>query len=312
MFKKVKIGLALGGGGARGLANLGVIKALEEEKIRIAAIAGTSMGSIVGAIYAQRLDYRETERLILRTIKHANLRGTWLDFLSKSFRNRKKESLIQELGYFVRKKYMSILSANKIALEKKEKLLEPLKMMLKDEPIEKTKISFAAVAIDLVSGKQINFKGGPIIDAVYASSAIQALFPPLAKDNMLLCDGGIACSVPVEAVKELGAELTIAVAIPQPLRTELDFGNGLEILLRSDAVGLDKLHNLYLSMADMVIYPQVRAIHWGNFSRTEELIEKGYEATKAGIGLIKKRISRKRYFRNRLEIKSTPLLMDRE
>lgn len=308
----MKIGLALGSGGARGLANLGVIKALEEEKIPINVIAGTSMGSIVGAIYAQRLNYKETEQLILKTIEQANLKGTWLDFLSESFRNQKKESLIQEIGYFVRKKYVSILSANKVALEKKEKLLEPLKMALEDKPIGKTKIPFAAVAIDLISGKEIIFKNGSIIDAVYASSATQALFPPLAKDNMLLCDGGLACSVPVEVVKELGASFTIAVAIPQPLRTELDFNNGLEILLRSDAIGLDKLHNLYLSMADVVIYPQVRAIHWGNFSRTEELIEKGYQATKSKIGLIKKQISRKKNFWNKLKRKTTSLLMAEE
>ena len=123
MFKKIKIGLALGSGGSRGLANLGIIKALEEEDISIDAIAGTSMGSIVGAIYAQRLNYKEVEELVLRTIEQTNLKGTWLEFLSQTFHSSKKENLLQEIGHFIRKKYMSLLSANKVALEKKEKLL---------------------------------------------------------------------------------------------------------------------------------------------------------------------------------------------
>jgi NTE family protein len=297
MFRKIRIGLALGSGGARGLANLGVIKALEEEKIPIYAIAGTSMGSIVGGVYAQRVNFEETKELILKTIYKFNLKENWLEFLSHSFSTHERGNLLQEVGHFLRKKYMSLLSANKIALEKKEKLLEPLKMMLKDEPIERAKIRFAAVAIDLISGKEITLKHDSIIDAVYASSAMQAIFPPLAKDNMLLCDGGLTGSVPIQTAKELGAEITIGVAIPQPLRTELDFNNGLEILLRSDAVGLNKLHNISLAAADVVIHPQVKAIHWGNFIRAEELIEKGYDAAKSQMKQIRKLISPKRNLR---------------
>jgi len=296
MKRKIRVGLALGGGGARGLAHLGVLKALEEEKIPIHAIAGTSMGAVVGGAYAQMGD---SGRLILMAhelIDKFDLKSGWMKFLSQEWEKGrgKKESLLKELGYFVRKKLIYLVGASRISLEPKEKLLAPLRMALKDEPIEKAKIPFAAVAVDLISGKEVVLKEGSIIDALYASSSIEGVFPPLRMNNQLLSDGGVASLVPVDAVRELGVDFVIGVSIPETIRQETRFTSGIEIILRADALTREKLNTLMLGSCDVVITPEVRSIHWANFGKLDECIEKGYEATKGKIEEIKRKMERKK------------------
>jgi len=269
MKQKIKVGLALGGGGARGLAHIGVLKALEEEKIPIHAIAGTSMGA--------------------KFLSHEGEKN-----------KEKKESLLKELGYFVRRRLIYVVGASRISLEHQEKLMEPLKTAVRDEPIENAKIPFAAVAIDLVSGREVVIKKRSMINALYASSSIEGIFPPLRLDNQLLSDGGVASLVPVDAVRELGANFVIGVSIPEKIRQETEFGSGIEVILRADALTRNKLNDLMLKDCDVVITPEVRTIHWANFGKLDECIQKGYDATKSKIKEIKEKMERKRSLWNKV------------
>lgn len=302
MKQKIKVGLALGGGGARGLAHIGVLKALEEEKIPIHAIAGTSMGAVVGGAYAQIGD---SGKLILRayeSIDKLDLKKGWTKFLrhEEEKSKEKKGNLLKELSYFVRRRLIYVVGASRISLEPQEKLMKPLKMALKDEPIEKAKIPFAAVAVDLVSGKEVVIKKGSMIEALYASSSIEGIFPPLRTDNQLLSDGGVTSLVPVDAVKELGANFVIGVSIPESVRQESKFGSGIEVVLRADALTREKLSQLMLKECDVVITPEVRTIHWANFGRLDQCIQKGYEATKSKTKEIKEKIEKRKSLFNKV------------
>jgi len=295
MAKKVKIGLALGSGGARGLAHIGVLKALEEQKIPIDLIVGTSMGAIIGGIYAQEPNAQRLEKLVKKYVCRHDFQEGWLGFLKDEL-NRKEENLLRELSHFVRKKYLSYLTTHRLSLEKKERLLNPLKELLRNEPMEKTKIGFATVAIDLTTGKEVVFQKGSIIDAVYASSAIQGVFPPLILNNKILVDGGPTSGVPIEITKKLGADFVIAVNVPQIPRKEKEFKNGLEVILRSDWVAQAKLNQLNLSFADVVVTPAVRSIHWANFGKVDDCIQRGYQATIRRIDQIKDKLAKRRSF----------------
>lgn len=302
MKQKIKVGLALGGGGARGLAHIGVLKALEEEKIPIHAIAGTSMGAIVGGAYAQMGDCRRLILLAHDLIDQFDLKSGWMQFLShEGEKNKeKRESLLKELGYFVRRRLIYVVGASRISLEPQGKLMEPLRVVVKDEPIDKAKIPFAAVAVDLVSGKEVVIKKGSMIEALYASSSIEGIFPPLRTDNQLLSDGGVTSLVPVDAVKELGANFVIGVSIPESVRQESKLGSGIEIVLRADALTREKLSQLMLKECDVVITPEVRTIHWANFGKLDQCIQKGYEATKSKIKEIKEKIEKRKSFFNKV------------
>lgn len=295
MAKKIRVGLALGSGGARGLAHIGVLKALEEQKIPIDLIVGTSMGAIIGGIYAQEPDAKRLEQLVKKYVCHNDFQEGWIGFFKDKF-NRQKENLLNELTHFVRKKYVTYLSTRKLSLEKSERLLNPLKELLKDEPVEKTKIKFATVAIDLTTGSEVILQKGSILDAVYASSAIQGVFPPLVVNNKLLVDGGPTSGIPIGVTKKLGADFVIAVNVPQMSRRENEFKSGLEVILRSDWAAQAKLNQLHLSFADLIITPRVRSIHWANFGKVDDCIQKGYQATIKKTDEIKEKLIKRKSF----------------
>lgn len=183
----LKIGLALAAGGARGSAHTGVMKVLEREGISISAIAGSSIGAIVGAAYAAGIPISKVEQ-------------EWHeDMLAKAAR-----SFLPTLS-------LAGLSSGK----EKRKVLQEL---LGDRRIEDLKIPFAAVACDIDTGEAVVIDHGPLIDAVQASASIPGIFEPVRVGDRLLVDGGLVEPLPVKACRELGADFVIAVDIVPTLR----------------------------------------------------------------------------------------------
>ncbi len=248
-------GLALGGGGARGWAHIGVLLALTEKNIRITHIAGTSIGAFVGAFYA-------TDSL---------------DVLRKNFAHFNWK---QGLGYFASiPSKEGILSGRKIS--------SFLEDHLAVAALEDTSIPFCTVATDLRTGKEIALNRGSITEAVRASIAVPGIFTPVSKDNFLLVDGGLVNPVPVSTVREMGAEQVIAVdlnmvpANPEfPLLIEDEQPNVLEIIGASANIieaGLTE-NRLAQDPPDLLIGPDLANISYLDFSKGEESIRLGYEA----------------------------------
>jgi NTE family protein len=294
MKSKYNVGLALGGGGARGLAHIGVLKVLEREKIPVDLIVGTSMGAIIGAMYARYKNAEIVEQKVLEFLDEFLEKQPWLGVLYSSQREP-KNSLFAELSNYVQRRYLGLKALTRISLEPKESLYEPLQNVLDSGNIENLKIPFAAVSLDILNGMPVVIDKGPIIEAVYASAAIEGVFPPLAYNGGLLADGGPVNMTPVEVAKDLGADRVIAVDVHQRIRKVEKFANGLEIIMRADNIGLDRLRLVDLAKADIVIAPSVATIHWANFAKARQCIRRGVQATEMMIPDIKKAIAGRRW-----------------
>lgn len=271
---KYKLALVLGGGGARGLAHIGVIRELVKRNMVPDLIVGTSMGAIVGGMYAQTLDIDFVEAKLTEFVERFGTKGKWLGFLDR-LESGNKEDLFHDVANYIKKHYMRLKALTTVSLEERELLYEPLNEFFSDDRIENAGIAFAAVSIDLWGGRQIIVDKGSIINAVYSSAAVQGVFPPLEYGDMLLADGGPVALVPVEAARVMGAKYVVASDVSMKLKRETAFNNGLGIILRSDSVSQERLKSVDLDMADLVISPQVNAVHWANFGKIKFCIKRG-------------------------------------
>lgn len=256
--RKVKLGLALGGGGARGFAHLGVLKAFEENGIMFDFVAGTSVGSLVGALYA----YGLTSEQIINEARKLN----------------KKD-----------------IKTNKIAFmpSKTEGLQTVIKNILGDINFKDLKKPFCAVAVDIKSGKEVDIKQGNLAKAVAGSCAVPGVFSYVDFDNFRLMDGGLHNTIPSDVVKSMGADFVVAVDC-NPNRgygTEstkfIDIlSASIRILMKSNAVK-GKM------FADVLIEPDTKRFKSTKFTGSEEMILEGYNATLKKIPEIKNLLATK-------------------
>lgn len=281
-----RLALVLGGGGARGLAHIGVLKVLEDTGIKPDLIVGTSMGAVIGGMYAQSGDVAKVERKVVSYIESFGVKGKWLSFLGEPH-GKDQRDLFGDIAYYIKKRYVGIKTLTNIALEEKEVLYEPLKAFLEDDRIEDCRIPFAAVAIDLRYGKTEVLTGGPIIDAVYASAAVEGAFPPIEHHGMILADGGPIAVVPVEIARKMGAKKIIAVDVSLEIKEEGECSSGLQVILRADTIAQDRLRKIDLAQADLVISPKIKAVHWASFARVKYCIRRGEIAARGSIDKVK-------------------------
>jgi len=292
---KYNLALALGGGGARGIAHVGVLKVLERENIKVDLIVGTSMGAIIGAMYSQSGDARAVEKSVLAFVDKFLQEKRWIAVLNTQ-REESKRSLLAELSSHVLRRYLGLKALTRTALETKESLYEPLQDILIDNNIEDNQIPFAAVSLNLVTGETLVLSRGPIIDAVYASSAIEGVFPPLEKNGAFLADGGPVNITPVEVARKMDTRRILAVDVHQKIHRVEKFANGLEVIMRADSIGLNRLRQIDLAEADMVIAPNVGSIHWANFNKARECIRRGEKAAEMMIPALRNMIKPKNLF----------------
>lgn len=287
--EKLKVGLALGGGGARGLAHIGVLKVLKRENIPIDLIVGTSMGAIIGAAYALKKDISTLEKIIEKYCKI----GIFNINLSLSEKEKKdKPYFIKKMSDFLKKVYAFNLELRREYLNDGEDLKKIINDLVGDKVFADTKIPFAAVAADLIKGEKVILNQGKLFNAILASTSIPGIFPPIRLEGKILVDGGIVDVVPIEAARSLGANFIIAVNVSPTLKKRFEFSNAIEILFRSDSITFNELIKLQLSSADLVINPKVGRFHWSNFSKPEKCIREGEIAAQNVLSELKKKLKR--------------------
>jgi NTE family protein len=251
--KPAKIALVLGGGSSRGFAHIGVLKILESNKIPIHMIVGTSVGSVVGSLYAYGLDAFQLQKLSFSIEK-----GDVVDLA------------IPDNGFI-----------------KGEKLEEFINKTLKNTPIEKLKIPFYAVATDIQNGQEIVFGRGNTGQAVRASCSIPGVFRPVKIGEKMYVDGGVVSPVAVDAARRLGANIVIAVDISTGVEPSLP-GNTVETILQSLNIMYSKLASVQVCQADVVIKPKVGHIDSADFSKRHEAILEGERAALEALPQIMK------------------------
>jgi NTE family protein len=242
-----KVGLALGGGFARGIAHVGVLRRLELNHIPIDCIAGTSAGAMAAIAYASGLPYEEVVKraAALRFGVFGQWRFSWLGFAS----NQRLE-------------------------------LYP-KRFLNVSTFEELKIPVSIAATDLISGEAVYFHKGPLGPPLRASCAYPGLFQPVEYEGRTLVDGFVGATVPVEGVAKMGADVIIAVfldseAISKPTNFTDVIGRSFTIIQRNADL-------TWRARADVVIEPRVREFAWDDFAKTPQLIAAGEEAAEAAI-----------------------------
>jgi NTE family protein len=257
--RKVRIALALGGGAARGFAHIGVIKALEAQGIRPDIIVGTSAGSVVGALYASGYDGFALQKIALE-MDEATISDWAIPFFGKSSGVLKGDALQAYVNKAVR-----------------------------NQPMEKLRIPFGAVATDLKTGKPILFRRGNTGMAVRASSAVPGVFQPVTIGGVTYVDGGLVAPVPVRFAKEMGAEFIIAVNISSATETQATASN-LDVLMQTFTIMGQRLNHFELKDADVVITPALGAMGSADFNGRNLAVLAGEQAAAAVMPQLKARL----------------------
>ncbi|MFT5233211.1 MAG: NTE family protein [Candidatus Krumholzibacteriia bacterium] len=286
MSTQYHLSFALGSGGARGLAHAGVLAALEEGGIRPDLVVGTSMGAIVGALYAQDPDPLKVWPRLKAYVGTEEFASYWAPFVPRDdAEGRDPQKRLVDIFDYMQRKMIAMKTVTTSSQQDASKLRHPLASLFGPVSFSDLQINFAAVALDLVSGNKVTFTEGPLVDGLYASSAIPSVFPPVKKDGQLLCDGGGPFRVPVEACHELGADIVVAIDIPAFEETQ--FSTGLDMIMRSNTVARQRLNRYVCATADFVIRPEVTEYHWADFGAGEACHERGYEAGQKALPQLK-------------------------
>lgn len=241
---RYKIGLALSGGGTRGIAHLGVLKAFAEHRIRFDCVAGTSAGALVGAIYCAGVDLDE----VIAEAKRVTRR----ELVNKRFAIGSNSDNIARL-------------ADKF---------------LKGKTFDDLQIPFACVAVDIVSGDEVELNSGRVASAVSASCAVPALFTPVERDGMLLVDGGLLNNMPSDMCRRMGADIVIAVDLNHNRGNKGSKPrNVIDTLVATWSITTKSTMYKGEMNSDLVIEPELGCYKNSSLDFIDERIEAGYKAT---------------------------------
>jgi NTE family protein len=277
-WKKKRIGLALGGGGARGLAHIGVLMVLEREGIPIDLIVGTSIGALVGGAYASGISPDELQRRVDAYLNSPEFQSSAMKAF-ETLHVKGALGLTEKIQTYLRNTFYLIQAMFKPGILPNEDFETTINYFIPDIQIEETRIPFRAVATDLVSGKEITFSKGPLRQAVMASCAVPGAIAPLKEGERLLSDGGIICLVPSSVARKEGADIVISVAVDRCIGSE-ELRTVVDVYQRVNEIMCEKLKNYELANADVVILPEVGDLHWSNFSEAMNLIDEGEKAAR--------------------------------
>jgi NTE family protein len=296
MGKWFKIGVALGGGGARGLAHLGVLCALEREKISFELLAGTSMGALVGGVYAltPRCDFAVDQ--FRRYLESKEFQKANPDFLREPEQETTTtfKGIFHRFSTFIKKGVFYSQSLTRKAPVSEEDFIQNISFLLAPVNMEKTQIPLAVVALDLRTGEEVVLREGSLQKAVGASCAIPGILPPVRLGDMILVDGGWINRVPVGPLRKMGADFTIAVDVAEGVNESMDFETGLDIVLRTNDITQHSLSQMQLKEADIIIRPDLAGIRWSDFHRLEDCLKAGEDAAREKADEIRSLIRRRK------------------
>jgi len=293
MANAFKVGLALGGGAARGLAHIGVLKELQRREIPIDLIVGTSIGSLVGGAFAILGDATKVEERFGRFVKSRDFRHTEFEFIKDS--RRDEPSLLYSVSDMIKRGIFYSFSMTRNSFISRENFLHNIYSLIEDVKIENCRIPFAAVAADIETGEGVLLSSGSMRHAICASSAIPGLMTPIEVAGRTLIDGGWVSKLPVIEAFRLGADMVIAVDISREIEDTKELKKGLDIMIRANAIRADALRNFHARLADVVIHPRVDHVHWADFVEAITLVAEGERATAARADDIKALLDRSRW-----------------
>lgn len=251
--KRPAIGLALGGGFARGLAHIGVLKVLEENHIPVDFVAGTSVGSVIGAMYCSGVSAKELE----------------------------------EIAQLVRFKDFARWTLSRLGFASNDRMTQLLERFLKAKNFEELRLPLAVSATDFATGEAVTFRSGPLADAVRASCAYPGMFLPVEVNGRLLVDGMLAHAVPTEPLREIGAERVIAVYLSANWVNLDGPRHVFDVIGQCFSIAQQRMCSLWQPSADLILQPDVRGFSYDSFDHATELITAGVNAAREALPLLR-------------------------
>ncbi len=275
--------IALGGGGARGIAHLGVMQAIGECGIQTERIVGVSMGSLVGGMCAIEPDIQKVQTRAIEFL-HSPIFQRKQQLL---FGDTPSRSATEDVGMFAwydrMKQFVSAhrrfnRAVTAPSLMPKTLMWEAIEYLLPDIDLQDLPIPLSVVCVDLLSGHRIVLEKGSLREAVHASTAIPGFFPPVKWGEMLLCDLGVFDSLPNTIARSYGCGLTIGVDVGQERSPISDCKTALDVMMRMQDIGEQMLRRHVRNNADIIVRPNVGHVPWFDFRSAEELIDEGRRA----------------------------------
>ena len=271
--KRPKVGLVLSGGGAKGLAHIGVIKVLEEAGIPIDYIGGTSMGSIVGGLYAIGYSSRQLDSIV-RTID-------WEEFLTDKVARRslsmieKDEEIKYLFAFPIREKKISLPSAIVEGQNISSMFSKLTSSVYNIKDFSQFPIPFLCMATDIEKGKPVVLKSGSLAAAMRASMAIPTVFSPEIIDGQEMLDGGLLNNFPVEEVKNMGADIIIGVDVGFRFYKKEEMNSMLKIMEQSIFMHSIESSQLSQKACNILITPRLAGYNASSFNKADSLIKRG-------------------------------------
>lgn len=275
-IKKPKIGLVLSGGGAKGFAHVGVLKVLEQAGVKIDFIGGTSMGSVIGGLYASGYNAAQIDSIV----KVTNFDNLYLDYVprsSKSFYEKRNDEL-----------YALVIPFNKFKIGVPQSISKGMfnynlfnRLTLHARHVRdfnQLPIPFLCIATDIEIGKQVVLDKGVLAQALFASSALPSIFSPVILDGKLLVDGGVTNNYPIEEIRKLGADIIIGVDVQTGLRDRDQLQDATKILFQITNFDMIEKMEANSKNTDIYIKPDIKNIGVVSFEKAKEIILRGEEA----------------------------------
>jgi NTE family protein len=281
-----RFSLVLGGGGARGLAHIGVLKVLEREGLRPGLIVGTSMGAIVGGMYAQYPNAGVVEERITRLIRSKPFRRIVLDAFSNE---GAPDSLgtVSALYSRMKRGYGILKSVWSPGIVQSPVLIDFLSHLLDDAPFSKCVIPFASVSCDLLTGREVICRTGRMLKPIAASSAIPGVVSPVKLGGKWLVDGAPTSMVPVDAALRLSRLPAVAVTVTRSVRGTRHMTNAIDVVLRAGAIARMRLTEYNLKNAAVVMRPSVESYGWAEFQSIDRFVAEGERAAEKALRSIR-------------------------
>jgi len=273
-----KIGLALSGGGARSISQLGLLHAVKDEDLPIDCIVGTSMGSIIGGLYSAGYSLNELDSIIQNT--------KWKDFYSSQQSSRNELFIDQKITEdraiisFRMDGLKPLLPTSVSSGQRAENFLNLLALnapIQAEDNYDNYKTKFRAISSDLVSGREIIIDKGSLGLAMQASSSVTLLLPPVKRDSMLLVDGGLVANIPSQETRDLGEDIVVAFNSSSPLYQENQLQYPWLIADQLVSIPMKKLNEQQLEESDFVIQPKLEGRINSDFSNLSDIIKIGYD-----------------------------------
>jgi NTE family protein len=270
-----------------------VLRALVREGIPIDIITGTSMGAVVGGAYAAMGDIAEIERRVRGLLTSGEFQQMRMSFLRETKSTR--GSLLYSVTNLVRRGIVYGVSTMRPSFVSAEKFARSLGRILPDVEVSTTPIRFAASSVDLETAEEVVLCHGRLREVAAASAAIPGILPPRRLHGRLLIDGGWVDKIPVLPAFRLGADIVIAVDISADLEEPKRYLRGIDVVLRANTIKDSVMNELHRRLADIVIEPAVRKIHWADFESVDFCIAAGDTAATAAVPKIRELLRQERF-----------------